>query len=366
MQISTVLTCMWVLTAFVSSAQTTGRVSGPWEIEVSGTAAGLRGVHAVGGGVVWASGTGGTVVRSEDSGYEWQQCTMPPEAGKLDFRGVWAWDAQTALVMSSGPGDQSRLYQTTNGCSSWKQVFTNPNAANATYPGFWDGILFLDKQRGLIYGDPVLGAARTDSVGGDSLVIPVEETRDGGQTWAEAKPLKALPGESSFAASNSAMAATGGWIWLGTSKARVLRSRDGVEWQSGQTPLASGNDSSGVFSIAFRDQRHGIAVGGDYRKPQEPSGTAAYTSDGGEHWRSAGKPPHGFRSAVAWDAKSHAWITVGTNGSDISYDDGETWQWLDSGNWNALSLPWAVGPNGQIGKLGMLPANAAAAATVSR
>ena len=59
------------------------------------------------------------------------------------------------------------------------------------------------------------------------------------------------------------------------------------DWQSAQTPLASGNDSSGVFSLAFRDQKHGIAVGGDYRKPEEATGTAAYTSDGGEHWSAA-------------------------------------------------------------------------------
>jgi hypothetical protein len=162
------------------------------------------------------------------------------------------------------------------------------------------------------------------------------------------------------------MTASRGWIWLGTSKARVLRSGRGVDWQSAQTPLASGNDSSGVFSLAFRDQKHGVAVGGDYRKPDEVSGNAAYTSDGGQHWSAAANAPHGYRSAVAWDQTQQAWITVGSNGSDISYDDGQTWQWLDSGNWNALSLPWAVGPHGQIGKLGTLPAKPAAAASVSR
>jgi len=45
------------------------------------------------------------------------------------------------------------------------------------------------------------------------------------------------------------------------------------------------------------------------------------------------------------------WITVGTNGSDISWDDGRTWQLLDNGNWNALSLPFVVGPNGRIARL---------------
>jgi hypothetical protein len=115
--------------------------------------------------------------------------------------------------------------------------------------------------------------------------------------------------------------------------------------------------SGGIFSLAFRDQLHGMAGGGDYRKPNEPTGTAAWTADAGEHWTAATKPPHGYRSAVAWDADAKAWIVAGTNGSDISYDDGKTWTPLDNGNWNALSLPWAVGPQGRIAKLdpGKLP-----------
>ncbi len=78
--------------------------SGPWVMQSSGTTAGLRGIHAVGGGVAWASGTDGTVLRTEDSGYMWQSCAMPPGAEKLDFRGIWAWDANTAIVMSAGRG----------------------------------------------------------------------------------------------------------------------------------------------------------------------------------------------------------------------------------------------------------------------
>src|ERR1700760_152605 len=132
-----------------------GAQSGPWEIEDSGTTAGLRGIHAVGGGVVWASGTGGTVLRSEDTGYLWQQCATPPGAAKMDFRGIWAWDALHVLALSSGRGDSSRLYETTDGCSSWKLLLTNPDAA-----GFWDGLLFLDREHGLLYGDPASAPGR--------------------------------------------------------------------------------------------------------------------------------------------------------------------------------------------------------------
>ena len=62
---------------------------------------------------------------------------------------------------------------------------------------------------------------------------------------------------------------------------------------------------------------------------------------------------------MAWDADLKLWVTVGPNGSDVSRDDGRTWQPLEhapadapkGGEWNALSLPWAVGPHGRIGKL---------------
>ena len=339
MRVATLLITVASLIALPGAGQTTGRHSGPWEIEESESTAGLRGIHAAGGGVVWASGTNGTVLRSEDAGYEWQPCSIPPDADKLDFRAIWALDAQTALVLSSGPGGQSRLYQTTDGCNSWKLILTNPEAK-----GFWDGILFFDRQHGFIYGDPTASSA-----------FALLMTEDEGITWRPAShPVPVLPGESAFAASNSAMVTHEGWLWMGTSKARVLRTKDKTDWQNVQTPLASGNDSSGVFSLAFRDHEHGIAVGGDYRNPDETAGTAAYTSDGGAHWSASSKPPHGYRSAVAWDQSDQAWITVGSNGSDISYDDGKTWQWLDSGKWNALSLPWVVGPNGQIGKLDTL------------
>jgi hypothetical protein len=104
-----------------------------------------------------------------------------------------------------------------------------------------------------------------------------------------------------------------------------------------------------------------LAVGGDYTKPNESSGTAAFSIDRGKTWAAAETMPGGYRSAVAYDAGAEAWITVGPNGTDISTDDGKNWRALqpDVGrgeaadadrNWNALSLPFVVGPKGRIGK----------------
>ena len=83
-------------------ATLTGRSKAQFDIEDSRTTASLRGIHNVGGGVAWASGSNGTVLRTEDGGYLWQTCNIPPGAEKLDFRGIQAFDENTAIVMSSG------------------------------------------------------------------------------------------------------------------------------------------------------------------------------------------------------------------------------------------------------------------------
>ncbi len=66
-----------------------------------------------------------------------------------------------------------------------------------------------------------------------------------------------------------------------------------------------------------------VAVGGDYAKPNEAAATAAWSEDDGMTWTAAAKPPHGYRSSVAWSGNLQAWIAAGTNGSDVSRDDGQ-------------------------------------------
>jgi photosystem II stability/assembly factor-like uncharacterized protein len=273
---------------------------------------------------------------------------VPPGAANLDFRAVFGWDANHAMVMSSGQGAASRLYETTDGCATWQLLFENPDR-----DGFWDALTFRGIT-GFILGDPVGGR------------FVIYRSGDRGRHWRrDSSPgLAAAPeGEGAFAASNSALLvrpdsqllfATGG-----VGGPRLLRSGKSGDWSVTRMPLAGGQQSAGGFSIAFRDERHGIAVGGDYKEPARTAGTAAWTSDGGLTWHSARALPSGYRSSVGWEPEIRAWIAVGPNGSDLSRDDGRSWKRLDSANWNALSLPWAAGPNGKIASL-----NFAAAAFV--
>src|SRR6202035_4327045 len=68
---------------------------GQWNPQKSNTTASLHGLSIVNANVVWASGTGGTFVRTTDGGETWQAGTVPG-GEKLDFRDVYAVDGKTA------------------------------------------------------------------------------------------------------------------------------------------------------------------------------------------------------------------------------------------------------------------------------
>ena len=120
-------------------------------------------------------------------------------------------------------------------------------------------------------------------------------------------------------------------------------------------PLVGNSASAGGFSVAQLHDIIFVVVGGDYTKPAERNGTAAYFDDYFGFWSAAKTFPGGYRSAVAYDSAAKTWITVGPNGTDISTDDGRNWRALKPNprfhdapdadqHWNALSLPYAVGP----------------------
>jgi hypothetical protein len=351
----------------------------PWEPQHSGTTQPLRGIHAVGEGVAWASGDHGTVLRTEDSGYVWQRCAVPPGGAALDFRSVWGWDAQNAIVMSSGPGGQSRLYKTSDGCAHWRALATNQEQ-----DGFWDGLAFSDARNGYLLGDPVHGR------------FTLLRTHDGGEHWkAVASHDLDLGGAplGAFAASNQAMTLVGTAAglsvpWFGTSGFGTSGAGTGdvsggghpyvysgdlkctmemahrnpelcltrsLDFPHVEVPMAGAGVTQGVFALALRSDAegtlHAVAVGGDYKDPGQGAGTAAAWDAKDGKWTAARKPPHGYRSSVAWDEADSAWIAVGTNGADVSYDDGQTWSQLGNDNYNAISLPWLVGPAGRIAKL---------------
>src|SRR6266446_9027674 len=243
-----------------------------WRVQTSGIDSNLRGVSVasftdtkgVPVPVVWASGSKGVVLRSVDEGETWTRLQLPG-GDALDFRGIIAFNATTAYVMSSGEGEKSRIYKTTDGGETWKLQYTDNRKEF-----FLDTIACLSETRCLALGDPI---------DGKFLLL----TTTDGEHWIplpnESMPAS-LPGEGAFAASNTCMLLSGEEIHFGTGgpAARVFHSPDsGRTWSVAETPIAHGNASSGIFSSARGDEDELVVVGGDYQDPKRASAVAAYS-----------------------------------------------------------------------------------------
>jgi photosystem II stability/assembly factor-like uncharacterized protein len=316
-----------------------------WQTQTSGVTTRLRGISAVSDRVAWASGAGGTVLRTTDGGVTWERKQIPG-AEQLDIRDIDAMSPVVAYALSIGPGEASRIYKTNDGGAHWDLQFAN------THPK-----IFLDA---MAFWDPERGIAFSDSVDGQFVVLT---TANGGRAWERVAANRlpaALPGEGAFAASGTNVATSGrNLAWIGTTAGRVLRTTDaGRTWTIAGTPVRTG-DSAGIFSIAFRDARHGVIVGGDYKKERDASENAAVTNDGGVTWSLV--KDHGlsgYRSVVVWmPGTSHHLLALGPSGGDLSQDGGTTWAPSAGEGFDTLSLAprsragWAAGDQGRIAKL---------------
>lgn len=336
--------CVCLLLA-AGCASTSRTPTASWVPLDTGTDVSLRGVCAVGDGVVWASGADGTVLRSVDGGASWTARPVPAASGggPNDIRDVEALDADRAWALSIT--EPARILRTVDGGVTWDVVHVGGDGA------FLDSIALFEGGGAVAFGDPLDGAfdvVRSDDgvawrrVAADALPAPVD-------------------GEAGFAASGTCVVAHGArraWIGTGGAAARVLVSRDaGATWRAVDVPVTAGEDTTGIYSVAFRDERRGVVVGGRYDEPQG-GGAAAWTTDGGQTWQPARLAPAGYRSGAAWLPTCSGWlVAVGSDGCSLSVDSGRTWHTMrGAGGYHAVSASGdgdviAVGADGRAARL---------------
>lgn len=339
----------WLL---VVTATAASAASGHWVPQKAGTTSTLHGLSIVNTKVVWASGTGGTFVRTTDGGATWRAGTVPGGEA-LDFRDVHGVDANTAYLLSIGSGSDSRIYKTVDGGKTWQAQYTerNPKA-------FLDCMSFWTARQGIVIGDAVDGA------------FELLRTSDGGAHWTALRSATIPP-----AATGEGSPASGTCIATyverraGTSKrhawfvtetaSRVFHTGDfGATWTASEAPLVTGKNR-GVFSIAVVDENRLSIVGGDYDHPELTNPNSAFSGDGGRTWRGSGRRPAGYRWCVATvpGTPGPTAFAAGPTGMDYSTDGGKNWQQMNDVEANTIAFVdadhgWAVGRNGLILKFG--------------
>ncbi|OAG04149.1 Oligoxyloglucan reducing end-specific cellobiohydrolase, partial [Paraphaeosphaeria sporulosa] len=330
--------------------------------------AGFRGLSVVSDRIVWVSGTNNSVYRTTDGGTSWSDLTITHKetftnaTGTypviLDFRDIEAFSAQVAVAMAAGDGslNQTSVWYTEDGGKRWRKSRTPKN------PIFYDSLAWENKHHGLLLQDP---ANATDGSMG------LLETHDGGKSWREVTTtgLEAQ-GQAAFAASGTCIAFVAGRWYIVTggspNPSRVFRSSNGRSWKDANTSLVGdpnvelGYSGYGMNSVAFRDSRNGLVVGGSFSTGVPASkNNVAYTRNGGVTWTSSNSALE-YRSAVSWlPGKSKLAVAGGQTGTNLTRDGGVTWEGLTDEHRNEFfavqcikgGVCWASGRKGAVGRI---------------
>jgi photosystem II stability/assembly factor-like uncharacterized protein len=326
--------------------------------QASGTTNRLQAVSPVDANVVWASGVNGTYALTTDGGRTWRAAFVRG-ADALQFRDVQGVSAKVAYLLAAGSGRDSRIYKTEDGGATWKLQFQAPDDPAC----FYDCFAFWTPTRGITMADGINATGKFPAIG----------TTDG-NTWHAIDLPPAQKDEAAFAASGTCVATQGARkAWIVTSSSRVFATNDGGErWAAYSTPIAGGTGTAGVFTVAFRDVRHGIVGGGDFTSAQVVDNVAR-SSDGGKTWRLTARAPiagavfglayaqsRGEGADDGRDDSRHvpeAIVVTGPGGAAWSADEGDTWHAIDgaSGYWSVAFADehagWLVGTEGRILKI---------------
>jgi len=314
--------------------------------------ASFRGMSIVTDNVIWVSGSKGNVGRSADAGKTWQWMVVK-NFEKIDFRDIHAFDSMTAIIMAID--NPANILKTTDGGASWKVVYTK------TQQGMFLDAMDFNGNNGICIGDPIA----LDSSG--KKYFYVITTNDAGESWQavsmDAMPVANRDEEAIFSASGSNIFlfdkgskyhyafVTGGKMshlnFIGKNKRHN---------KSYVTPVHQGIASAGVFSMAFDGNKNWYVVGGDYKQPNNTENNFAGKQINDANWNAATTPPNGYRSCIRWMQKNKL-ISCGTNGVDMSNDNGNNWMKASDTGFNVCmvspnkKLVFFAGDKGRIGVL---------------
>lgn len=336
----------WILIVAAMAASCSTKALPQLEITPlkSGVDVTLRAISAVNDSVVWVSGARGHVLKSIDSGETWQVFRVDT-SGRMDFRSLHAWNADSALVFAID--NPAVAYKTSDGGVTWREVFRREQ------PGiFVNSLSFCDARNGIAVGDPL---------NGKFLLL---QTQDGGESWQDASAPDSKKGDGGFAASNTCIQylPSGKIVFITGMGSSDFYSRQipDTTWQTAPTGIVAGGSSGadGIYTVYMSDDRNGIAAGGNYKEVEKNTNVVAYTTDGGQTWQISPTPPHGFISCVK-PVPHHPglFMALGSHGYSVSYDSGQNWVPAGTDGYHTLDFAkggcylYAAGEKGKLARI---------------
>ena len=307
------------------------------QLLTSGAQTSIRGLSVVNDRVIWVSGSNGMVGKSIDSGktFVWN---VVKGFEKTDFRDIEAFNDTVAIIM--GISSPAYLLRTTDGGVSWKIVYKNNASAM-----FLDAMEFLNEKNGIVIGDPMVGK------------FFIARTFDGGITWentTEPNMPNADSGEACFASSGTNIRKLNQqeviFVSGGFSSHLFIKDKKIL------LPIVNGKQTTGANSVAVKNSKILIVVGGDFTTQDSCNINCCFTNNAGKDWFAPKTPPHGYRSCIEWLSKKK-WLSCGLNGVDLSKDDGNTWEWISKESFHVCQKAkngkaiFFAGGGGRIGKL---------------
>lgn len=353
MHFKTLFIGLLFLMTFSSNAQNSGNISIKIRTQKKGIS--IRGLSIPNETTIWASGSKGSIVYSNDGGdhFNWK-----PINGyeNRDFRSIYAWDDKEAIVAAIAA--PAIVLKTKDGGMTWYKVYENTDSLM-----FLDAIHFKNDIEGTIVGDPI------------NHQIFLLKTMDKGEHWTQVdssyfkSPLK--EGEAFFASSNSTIAhfKQDDFLVTGGMASRL--------WMNGlayDMPMIQGEKSTGANSIAISPNGSTlIIVGGDFSKKEQ----AINNIVGFDHFimesikekrmpidkdllkdnwvinKKIGNL-HGYKSSVIF-FNNKVILTCGTSGVDWSTNKGKTWNFLSNEPFHVVQkqpgkkAAFLAGSDGRIG-----------------
>lgn len=245
---------------------------------------------------------------------------------KPEFRGNVKTKSADFIMSSGSP---ALLYRT-DYFGKRKKIFKQTDE-----DAFLDAIAFWDDKNGIMIGDPME----------DCMAFYLTDNE--GENW---RPISCsnLPeleeGEVAFAASNSNIVTKGkkGWVLSGGKTSRVYYTPNkGKRWRVFETPLISGKETTGGYTMDFYNERIGIIMGGDYTEPKRNKANKAITTNGGKTWElvADGENP-GYTSSVKFIPNSGGKeiVSAGPSGIYYSHDFGENWNHLSEESFHTIQF----------------------------